>query len=458
MQKLSHNLLLIVTGILLVVSFGLRLHFANTLELWYDEAFTGLTVANDWGDLWQTVQEDKVHPPLAYLLQKVSVDVFGNTSFVIRLPSLVAGLAVMIVTYWLVLKSTGNKLATFLATAMVSLSPLFVLYSVEARSYMQLSLLSLLWTFAVYYFTHRKQKIFAILLVLTVLLLFTHLFSVFWVAAGWIYIISFALDNKKTHELISKLKAYWALSLPIGVLGLSAIAWIGAIIAKPIRPNFGWLPTSVDLHSVADLIYSYLFGVDTHAPGFSEPFSSTVSLNPALVVIVLIILILIGLPKLEKTQKKLAYTLIWMSVVPILFGYLASDALGLNLLLPRYFIMSAPAFLILLGLVISTFRRFNLVIVVATIVAVALSHEFTITTIGYPGKADLAENVATSHDFVGTYSAMDFVVLKYYLRNTEAETNFVLLSYVDSSEWALINESEIRTDLDPSTDRVFVIE
>ena len=69
-------------------------------SFWEDE-FHSLyhAQAGSWTALFERVRSDN-HPPLSFLLEKVSRDLFGESVFTLRLPSLLAGLGL----FWVFLR------------------------------------------------------------------------------------------------------------------------------------------------------------------------------------------------------------------------------------------------------------------------------------------------------------------------------------------------------------------
>jgi hypothetical protein len=105
-----------------------------TVPLWYDEIFSARVATLPLNRLMEAVAGD-VHPVGYYLLLKAVVLTLGQSEFVLRLPSLLAGLALI----WLVYRlagaigfTTGQQTASAL---MVALSPFQVYYAQEARAY-----------------------------------------------------------------------------------------------------------------------------------------------------------------------------------------------------------------------------------------------------------------------------------------------------------------------------------
>lgn len=128
-------------------------------ELWLDEAFTVVIARSEgWGELVRRVAADN-HPPLYFLGMRVWVTLFGFGAAAVRWPSVLAGVALVPLTWKLVREAgrpregalrddgapvedsgPGPRLA---AAAVAGFSPLLLHHSLEARPY------TLLWALAV---------------------------------------------------------------------------------------------------------------------------------------------------------------------------------------------------------------------------------------------------------------------------------------------------------------------
>jgi hypothetical protein len=110
-----------------------------TGALWYDEAFSAWLAALPIDRLIDATAGD-VHPPAYYLILAVITYTLGNAEWVLRLPSLVAGLA-LIGVVWRLGRALGlPPLVVQTATVLCAVAPWQIYYSTEARSYALLTL------------------------------------------------------------------------------------------------------------------------------------------------------------------------------------------------------------------------------------------------------------------------------------------------------------------------------
>lgn len=131
---------------LTVVAFGLRLAQLDQ-SLVGDELFL-YAIVHDSGpaDVLRQVHETESTPPLHFLLAWLTAQV-GDPTVSVRLPSLVAGTALVPATYALGRRTAGVP-AALLAAALLAVAPAALLYGVEARAYAFLGLLAVLSTLA----------------------------------------------------------------------------------------------------------------------------------------------------------------------------------------------------------------------------------------------------------------------------------------------------------------------
>ena len=123
----------LIAGITLL-AFAIRL---STFDqgLFADELSTAWVVLDhSLGHVLSTVRSnDEITPPLYFVLAWGSSKL-GSNPDLIRLPSLVAGVATVPIVYLLGARTVGRR-AGLLAAAIVTLSPFLIYYSTEARSY-----------------------------------------------------------------------------------------------------------------------------------------------------------------------------------------------------------------------------------------------------------------------------------------------------------------------------------
>ena len=114
----------------LVLSYRL-----GAASLFVDEVYSWRAAASGLGALLHRVHVDEVAPPTYYLLLHGWISLLGtDAEWALRLPSAVAGLSLIGLTFWLANELGGRRAGTIAATA-TAVSPLVLEYGQQARAY-----------------------------------------------------------------------------------------------------------------------------------------------------------------------------------------------------------------------------------------------------------------------------------------------------------------------------------
>ena len=136
----------LVLGSLTLLALALRLWRLDYFEIWVDEGATWLFARNlltgGLGDL--TLEPT---PPVYYALVSLFVGLLGDSDWVLRLPGVLFGTATVPAVYFLGRRFFGVRAGT-LAAILLTIHPLHIFYSREARVYPLLLLLAVLWLHA----------------------------------------------------------------------------------------------------------------------------------------------------------------------------------------------------------------------------------------------------------------------------------------------------------------------
>jgi hypothetical protein len=120
-------------GTALAAGAALRLFALGRADLSTDEIQTLHAVRLPWAEM---VRERLAagHAPLWFAIEKAWTSVAGTTQFALRLPSALAGLA-LLVPAWSLLRRLAGESAAWWGTALLAFHPLLVEHSREARMY-----------------------------------------------------------------------------------------------------------------------------------------------------------------------------------------------------------------------------------------------------------------------------------------------------------------------------------
>jgi mannosyltransferase len=175
---------------LLVFAAALRVHGIGRESLWFDESATWQVIRHPLPEMFRAIVDAERTPPLHYVILHFWRMIFGDAEWSLRLPSAIAGTAAVFV-----LLRIGEKLSGFraglIAALTLAVSHYQILYSQEARAYSLMLLLGLL---SVDIFlrlldqpTRRREVAYVIV---TALLLYTHLHGVFIIVVEWIVFLA----------------------------------------------------------------------------------------------------------------------------------------------------------------------------------------------------------------------------------------------------------------------------
>lgn len=112
-------------------------------SLWLDELHTAWTVQGEWQELPPRAAIGNQSPAF-FAVVKASTELGGMNEWTLRLPSLLAGVGLIVAAWQAVRKWTGDEAAAVVAAFAVALDPWCVLFSAEARAYALVQLLGLI--------------------------------------------------------------------------------------------------------------------------------------------------------------------------------------------------------------------------------------------------------------------------------------------------------------------------
>ncbi|MEA3459206.1 MAG: glycosyltransferase family 39 protein [Chloroflexota bacterium] len=134
--------------LLVLIAFALRIHRIDYQSIWRDEGVSLHLAASSIPAILADRAGD-VHPPLYFILLRFWTQFAGFSELSVRFFSLIFGVLLVPSVYFIVRKIFGTKTA-LAATAIAAFSPLYVVYSQEARMYSMLPLFYLLVIYKLY--------------------------------------------------------------------------------------------------------------------------------------------------------------------------------------------------------------------------------------------------------------------------------------------------------------------
>ncbi len=427
-------------------------------DFWYDEAFTGIAIKENFFGLLQMIRQD-VHPPLYYFSLKIFAWFFDYSVFGIRLFSLIFGMASIVVVYFLAKKLFGIRAGLF-ASLIVAVSPFAIQYSAEGRMYSMFVFLILVATyFFVLTLENKTKKINFLLLGFFVgLSSLTHymglvMLPIFYLSyLGWKNIEQKNLDNAFNIDNLKKLfvtfipHKFYFLSLTIFILIFSF--WIPNFIfhlGQSKNSNLDWIKPA----SFGDIpvnVQMFIFGTPLGEMSAGMPSTKEIEgidwLSLSVLFVIFLTLLVVWVTKIKEKRKEIF--LVLMFSFGFMLEILLLSLLGKNFFVARY-LMSAGFFIfILLGFWLSRLRPIYLFLTV--IIYLLLS--FLTVDRGYSkgwNQFILDKDRYAQNEFY-ILNSFDYVIAKYYLGADQLTLYNLDWPQYNSDYWAAIGKSLKRTE------------
>ena len=194
--------------LILWLAFGLRLYRLDFQSIWWDEGHSLFVAGRPIADI-PTLPAMDVHPPAYFVLLHLWQNLTGSSVFALRYLSVIFSL-LTVALLWrfsqaLARRPTTTLLIPGLTALLAALSPLYIAYAQEVRSYALITFLALASTFALWHLligpANQTQWIIGYIC-LTAACLYTHYFTIFlllfqnlvwlsWVSYNYFYINEF---------------------------------------------------------------------------------------------------------------------------------------------------------------------------------------------------------------------------------------------------------------------------
>ncbi len=228
---------------ILACLFGLIIRiYPDGRSLWADELYS-VTTAYRWNSLSEMLWSEMVyetHPPLYQFLLYYWIRLFGDSDYIVRVPSMIFGVSSLCTAYFYGGKLFGKKEA-LLITALLAVSWGGIYYSHEARNYSLLLLLSVILMLKSLKLIMNKNMNFrdmSEIFVIGLLLCHTHYFGSLLYFSNLIALMFFLNESRRRMMLLALFSmaafAPW-LFLNISHMTGKKASWIGA---TPLHHHF----------------------------------------------------------------------------------------------------------------------------------------------------------------------------------------------------------------------------
>lgn len=355
---------LLLAALLIIIALGaaLRVSKLDGDSLWLDEASSVKFSRDSLSGIIETTGKD-VHPPLYYFALHYWMKLFGDSETASRLLSALFGILALPATY-LIASRLFNRATALLSTLLLALSRFHLEFSQEARMYSLLCLLGLL---SFYFFIRlleekRSRLALAGYIVVSALMMYTHVYSFFILAAQNLYLLTLLFVARDVFR--RNWRRWIAAQVTLAILFLP---WLSVQAQQFSRVQQGfWIPklpprlllytlTIYAGSSSLAWILAPLIAIALCAgwKGWKEKTSAAPTADESR-------------EGLHAGRLKLYLLLLWL-LCPILLPYIVSQ-FSSPIFLPKYTIAALPAFVILVARGILSLRFHQLKIVVCLLI------------------------------------------------------------------------------------------
>ena len=443
--------------VILILAASIRFTGLVRRDFWYDEAFTGVAVKENFHDMIQMIIND-VHPPLYYIALKSFAFFFSYSVFGIRLFSAIFGLLSIWALYILTKELFNIKVARY-ASLMAAISPFAIQYSQEARMYAMLVFFILI---SAYFFVKGLRtgnvKYYLLWGFFTGLSMLTHYMGIIFASTYYaVFVVwgmiqinekMFSSWQEKTKKILIKIILSKQLLIGYLVAFLVFSPWVKIFIHHVLTKgnNLSWVKPA-SFGDIIIVIQMFLFGTPLGEMSSGMPQPNELH-NIAHISIRMVLAVLLGagtLYLMRKEHKEKVASLLLFSTGFMFVVYLLSATLpDQQYFVARYLLPGAFFIFIFIGLWMSHLRPWiNLLIFGGYLFLLSLIIPLT-NSQGYNEMILHMDKYKNNNFYI--LNAFDYVITKYYI----GADRLTLYNYdwpqYNPSYWAAIGPKLKRTE------------
>lgn len=282
-----------------------ELESKNGLKITNLQKYQAPSESKTTGDVLKTLMVyDSATNPLYYLLVRVWMETFGSTVAVARSMSAVFDVMSLLAVFWLCLELFQNKIVALVSAALLSVSPIFIIYAQEARNY-SLWCLAILLSSAAFLRAVRKDTTFdwALFFITCLIGIYTNLLFTFSLVIYTFYI----LDVEK-FQLTRKVHKFFITCISL-IFAFSPWLWVLANSILVHKENLAW--TAQLVVSFQDLVRGWIHNYTTLF--WDIGFTENKILNYPVRIVVLAVEMLSVVYFLKKSTTKT-----WLFILPMI--------------------------------------------------------------------------------------------------------------------------------------------
>jgi mannosyltransferase len=225
--------------LLIILSVGLffRIYHLGGESIWIDEGYSIMFAKLNLFQLIEEIAKD-VHVPFYYMILHYWINLFGDSEFSVRFPSVIFGLLAILMTYR-VGSLVFDKHVGLLSSLILALSIFHIHYSQDARMY---SLMAFMTLTSMYFFIRLTQEggfgASIGYIISSALLIYTHYFGLFIVIVQNTYMATLFLLQRESPQM--NLRKWIFLQITLILL---FVPWVAILVKQILRVKSGfWIP------------------------------------------------------------------------------------------------------------------------------------------------------------------------------------------------------------------------
>jgi len=328
---------------IMILGFILRIYKIGDYGLWIDEITSLRHIESGFFSIMRNLSLHSVHPPFYFWFLHLWVKFFGDTHFVLRLPSLIFGIITIYLIY-LIGSNLFDKKVGLYSSFLGAISLHHIFHSQEVRMYTLLPLLAFLSFFLFYRLLKENRPFLRFLyIIVSIIMVYTHLYGLLIIFSQLCYALFFLKQKKK-------LVMFFLMQILIFLIYLP-------IIYNIILPRIPLGYKTWHSHPGLLTIYSVIMAYSGFLPLFFYHYflkPSFCDLSLGLCVTIAYLFISISLFKLLKSNRKNRDFFEKIILLLFYFGSVTILPFLISFMKPlfdwRYTITAFPAFCILAGL------------------------------------------------------------------------------------------------------------
>lgn len=407
--------------ILLLIGIAVRVWDLEQLNLWRDESFTVLLADKSLKEIVKISIED-FNSPFYPIILHFWMRIFGNSEFIVRLPSVIFSV-LNLFYFYLIARKYFQKVDSLLILSLFIFNLVSIFYARECRPY---ALLNLFISASFYHYSNLTSRInlkdAIFFLFASTLAFYTHNTAIIFILIEISYLIPLVyLKNKK--QLVDRTSIIkWGLIL---FLLLSFILpWILVLIKQTPRLAEDFWLNFHPFYSIRDSLFDMANGIRL----FSDlEFNLYQKINSALIIILLVI----GISPKRKYLDEKFNIIRFLFILPLILIYILS--FKIHLMYIRYISFLEPFFLLLVyrGMIDIRSKLTSKIF----ILIYAIIFYFQLTIFSYYHKKDskphykelvqYLESVQIEDSIILHYDAVSYFSTEYYMKNANLESQIL---------------------------------